>query len=111
MRPLTLETLQQIVATQTAVVQFPGHNAGVTVRQLTAPEASRVQLLSTGGDESSPELNREVELMIASICITDANYDTNEGREALAKLPRAMIHLIASASAGLSGADGTVSKN
>lgn len=112
MKPLTFEALQELIATETATVNFPGRGASVTVRQLTAEETSRVQAaVLIGAKEDDPAANHKADVLVASICITDADYDSDEGREALTKLPRAMIRKIADAVMGLSGADGTVAKN
>jgi hypothetical protein len=111
-KPLTLEALQELIARETATVQFPGLDRSVTVRQLVADELTRVQAaVLQGKQEDDPEANHKADVLVASICITDANYDTDEGREALTKLPRAMVRKIADAVMGLSGADGTVAKN
>lgn len=109
MEPLTLETLNKIVARETAVVRFPYHDVEVTVRQLTAPEGTRVQEVVGNGD--TREKNENAELLIASIGITSFDYDNDDGRAALAQLKRPMIHKIATAILGLTGADGETSKN
>jgi hypothetical protein len=109
MKPLTLETLQEIVARETAVVRFPGHDVEVTVRQLTAAEGKRIQ--DAVGTDDTPAANQNAELLMASIGITTADYDSDEGRAALQKLPRPMIAKIAGAIFGLTGADGETSKN
>lgn len=111
MKPLTLEALQELVATETVTIDFSARNQSVTIRQVTAAEASRIQTYSVGLSEDDPEANLKADIMLASVCITDHDYDTNEGREALAKLPRPMLRKIADAAVGLSGADGTVAKN
>jgi hypothetical protein len=113
MKPFSLERLQEIVATKTAKVRFPTHDTEVTVRELTAAEALRVQKLIEGRDVASAEVNHDVELHVASIGIVDADYDfdSDEGRENLKQLPRAMIAAIASTIFGLGGVDGHVSKN
>lgn len=111
MKPLTLEALQEVIARQTATVEFPGHDVCVTVRQMTAEETKRVQDSIKGRDETSDMTQADVEVMIASIAITSADFDSDEGRDKLAKLPRAMMHTIANAVYGLSGADGSTKKN
>lgn len=110
MKPLSPEALQAIVAAKTATIRFPTHDTAVTVRQLTAAETSRVHGVILGRKETDG-LNREVDILVASIGITDADYDTDAGREALAGLPQPMIRKIVDAITGLSGADGETTKN
>ncbi len=111
MKPLTLEALQEVIARQTATVEFPGHDVCVTVRQVTAEETKRVQDAIKGKDQDSEITEADVQIMLASIAITTADYDSDEGRATLAKLPRAMMQTIANAIYGLSGADGSTKKN
>lgn len=111
MKPLTLEALQELVALQTVTIEFPALDSSVTVRAITADEATRIQAYTLGLAEDDPAGNHKADIMLASVCITDANYDTDEGREALSKLPRPMLRKIADAAVGLNGADGTIAKN
>lgn len=111
MKPLTFEALNDVLARQTATVEFPGHDVCVTVRQVTAEETKRVQDSIKGRSEDDPATEADVQVMLASIAITTADYDNEAGREALAKMPRAMMQTIANAIYGLSGADGSTKKN
>lgn len=108
MKPLTLETLQEIVARETVTVEFPGADMTVTVRALTPDEAKR-GLEFVKADETRTEADAQVYL--ASLAITTANFDSDEGRAQLAKLPRSMMQNIANAIYGLMGADGVTKKN
>lgn len=111
MKPLTFENLEKILATQTATVEFPALDTSVTVRQLTAEETKRIADATAGKDADCPMTEAEAQVLMASIAITSDNYDSDDGRAKLRQLPRTMMHLIANAIFGLSGADGSTKKN
>lgn len=111
MKPLTLETLQAIVACESVTVEFPGVDTTVTVRALTPAEAKRAADYVTAGGTDNPKTEADAQVYMASLAITTANFDSDEGRAQLARLPRPMMQTIANAIYGLCGADGVTKKN
>lgn len=112
MKPLTLETLQELVATTRAVVEFPKRDLAITVRELTAAEFQRVHKAVGAADENDEEAEKRTRVLLCSMGICDANYDTDEGRERLAKMPSRVLQKLSDKIMELAAIDiGGIPKN
>jgi hypothetical protein len=118
-KPLTIEGCDEIAAKNTHTLKFPGHGVSVTVRKLELPELEQIALATPlamaqhGGDNEAA--NKEVEVLMCSLAIVDANeqqtHNSEAGRAAIAKLPDGMRKKLATTIAGLVGCDGIDAKN
>lgn len=109
MKSLTFDVLQAL--TTTRVLEFPGRDVQVTVRELMPSEFKRVQQVAIDMGES-PEAETACEVLTCSIGITDADYDSDKGRAKIAAMPVRMRRKIAEAIFELSAIDlGGIPKN
>lgn len=94
---------------KTASLEFPRLGYKVEVRALKQDEWKNIQTnIVAGRDENSKEVNREVEIYIASKGIVDDGvsiFDSDEGRKAIAEMPTIMVSKIVSAIMGFDGMD------